>query len=101
MCPGPDVDHPPTSRAEVKDKRNYTSTPPICILAIDRDNFTSLHLSVRLILTFCELRLCQSAGNLTPITFHLNFISLLYYILVPLKLIFVPFTIEILDDEKV
>ena len=87
MWPGPDVDHPSTSRTEVRDKWSYTSTPPVCVLAIDRDNFTSVHLSVRLHLTFCELRLCHSNGNLTPITFHLNVISLFYYILLLLLLL--------------
>ena len=34
-----EVNHSPPSSAEVKNKWSYTSTPPICIHGVDRENF--------------------------------------------------------------
>jgi len=38
--PVSEVDHLPTFSVEVKNGWSYTSTPPICIHGVDRDNFT-------------------------------------------------------------
>ena len=35
-----DIDHSPPSSAEVKNGWSYTSTPPICLHGMDRENFT-------------------------------------------------------------
>jgi len=35
----------PLSSAEVKNERNYNSTPPICLHGVDRDKFTFVRLS--------------------------------------------------------
>jgi hypothetical protein len=37
--PRRDVDHTPPARAEVTNKWSYTSTPPICLYNVDRENF--------------------------------------------------------------
>jgi hypothetical protein len=38
--PGYEGNHSPPSSAEVKNVWSYTSTPPICLQGVDRDNFT-------------------------------------------------------------
>ena len=35
-----EVDHPPSSSAEVKDEWSYTSSPPVCLHDVDRKGFT-------------------------------------------------------------
>ena len=37
---GRNVGHPPLYNAEVKNERSYVSTPPICLKAVDSENFT-------------------------------------------------------------
>jgi hypothetical protein len=37
---GREVDHSPSSGAEVKNEWNYTSVPSICLYGVDRDTFT-------------------------------------------------------------
>jgi hypothetical protein len=39
---GCEVNHSPPSSAKVKNERCYTSTPPICLYGVDRENFTLL-----------------------------------------------------------
>jgi len=36
---GRDIDHSPSSSAEVKNEWSYTSTSPICLHGMDRENF--------------------------------------------------------------
>jgi hypothetical protein len=38
--PGREFDHSPPSSVEVKNEWSYTSTPPICLIYVDRDSFT-------------------------------------------------------------
>jgi hypothetical protein len=38
--PERDTDHLPSSSGKVKNKCSYTSTPPVCLHGMDRDNFT-------------------------------------------------------------
>jgi hypothetical protein len=40
--PGREVNHSPPSSAEVKNEWSYTSTPPICLHCVDRENFAFL-----------------------------------------------------------
>jgi hypothetical protein len=44
--PGRDVTHPPLYSAEVKNDWSYTSTPPICLYAVDKSNLTFIFYSV-------------------------------------------------------
>jgi hypothetical protein len=37
--PGHEVDHLPPSSAEVKNEWSCTSTPPICLYVVERNNF--------------------------------------------------------------
>ena len=37
---GREVDHSPPFGTEVKNEWSYTSTPPVCLHGVDRDNFT-------------------------------------------------------------
>ena len=37
-----DIDHLPPSSAKFKNKLIYTSTPPVCLNGVDRDNFIVL-----------------------------------------------------------
>jgi hypothetical protein len=37
--PGHEADHIPLSSTEVKSEGSYTSTPPVCIFDMYRDNF--------------------------------------------------------------
>jgi hypothetical protein len=41
--------HSPPASAVVKNVRSYTSTPPICLHGLDRDNFTFLLLYFQII----------------------------------------------------
>jgi len=38
--PGLEVDHPPTFNADIKNKLSCTSTSPVCLPGMDKDNFT-------------------------------------------------------------
>jgi hypothetical protein len=40
---GCDVDHSPPSSTEFKNEWIYTSSPPICLYGMERDNVTFLH----------------------------------------------------------
>jgi hypothetical protein len=74
---GADVDHPPASSAKVKNRWSYASAPPLCLLAVDREEFTSSML--RLILTlFYERHLHHSSRNLTPVRVYFSVISEIY-----------------------
>jgi hypothetical protein len=42
--PGRYIDHSPPGSAEVKNKWNYTSAPPVCLHGVGRDNFTLLRI---------------------------------------------------------
>jgi hypothetical protein len=44
--PGCDVDHSPSSKAEVKNEWSYTSTLPICLHGMYVDNFTLMYWSL-------------------------------------------------------
>ena len=46
--PERDVSHSFTSNAEFKNEWSYTSTPPVCLHGLDRDNFSFLLLSFNL-----------------------------------------------------
>ena len=43
--PGHAADHSPSSRAEVKNRWRYNSTPPICLHGVDRENFTFIYVT--------------------------------------------------------
>jgi len=40
QLPEHDVDHPPATRAEVKNEWNYTFTPSVCLGGMGREKFT-------------------------------------------------------------
>ena len=40
--PGHDVDHPPATRAEVKNEWKCNYTPSVCLRGMERETFTSL-----------------------------------------------------------
>ena len=48
--PRPEINHAPASSAEVKNEWSYTSTPPIFLRIVGRENFTSVFLSLCLFL---------------------------------------------------
>jgi hypothetical protein len=41
--PGGEVNPTPPSSAKVKHEWSYTSSPPMCLYGVDRENFTFLH----------------------------------------------------------
>jgi hypothetical protein len=47
------VDHPPPPKAEVKNEWSYTSTPPIHLHGVDRNNFTLIPFSYTPNLCYC------------------------------------------------
>jgi len=50
--PWHEVNRSPPSGAEIKNEWSYNSTPPICLLGVDRENFTFIfRLTLRQLLT--------------------------------------------------
>jgi hypothetical protein len=70
---GRELKHSTSCSAEVKNAWSYTSTPPVCLHGIDRDNFTlTFHITVQPLIIakncFLTKKACRQAVHLFPST---------------------------------
>jgi hypothetical protein len=56
-----EVNHSPTSSAEVKNECSYTSTPAICFLNVNKEKFVLKKLGGKLLAGFISLK--KGVGN--------------------------------------
>jgi hypothetical protein len=56
--PGSEVNHSPSSSADIKNEWSYTSTPPLCVHGMDKDNCTVLPFPSSWVVSFCFKLIC-------------------------------------------